>query len=87
MEPCDGCEQAFDVRYYLTDGDPSACQDPDVPGDDETRTLGWASLEDTVYDDVEGTGVWVPWYDATLEADTLTLSWSVERGVLVEDSG
>lgn len=82
---CDTCDAAFSILFYLSDGDPDACMDPDIPLDGETRIYGWSAVDETIYFNYYGSGVWVPWYEATLDEDTLTVAWTADLGVVVEE--
>ena len=87
-DPCDTCDAAFTVAFYLDDGDPESCADPDLPGADEERVFGWSDVDSTIYLNYADMGVWIPWYDGTLDEDTLTYSWTNTLAKYVEeDSG
>lgn len=80
-ETCEGCEVAFDVLFRFREGNTANCRDVDLPDVDEVRTFGWARDEATLYLNYYNSGAWVPWYDATLEGDTLSVSWVADIGV------
>lgn len=82
---CDTCDAVFAVTFYLSDGDPAACSDPDLPLADEVRTLGWSSVDETIYFDYFDTGVWLPWYEGVEDEDTVTFSWTTELAIYVEE--
>ena len=67
---CPTCTVAFDVLFYLNDGDPTLCETPDIPSDGEVRTFGWSEEEELVYFDWYDTGAWVPWYSAVFDWDS-----------------
>lgn len=84
---CDQCDVAFIVEHYLADGDTTDCLDPDLPQHDEVRRMAWSSLEEAIYFDYYGSGVWLRWYDASEleDEDRLEFSWTAETGVAVEE--
>jgi len=93
---CDTCDFAFDIEYYQTDeggetedGEPiggrPACASPDLPVHEEVRRMGLAELEETVYFDYYGGGLWLPWFDATLSANQVSLTWAATYGVASEE--
>lgn len=84
-EGCDSCVATFAVRHYLAAGDAEACRDPERPEDGDTWTLGWSRAERTVYLDLQGSGVWIPWFEAEELDDELLLSWEATLGVAVDE--
>lgn len=84
---CDDCDAVFDVSFYLSEGDTEDCLDPDLPQHDEIRRLAWSSLEEAIYFDYYGSGVWIRWYDATEleDEDRIEFEWTAETGVAVEE--
>lgn len=82
---CDTCDAAFRVAFYVSEGDPDACADPDLPMEDEERMLGWSPVDDAIYLDYAGTGVWLPWYEGAADEDTITFSWTAELAIYVEE--
>lgn len=84
-EGCDTCEVAFLVSFYVNEGDPAACADPDLPRSDEERVYGWSEVDSTIYLDYAGTGLWIPWYEGAADEDTITFSWTGELGKAVEE--
>lgn len=73
---CETCDVAFNLAFYLSDGDPEGCSDPDLPLADEERVLGWSEVDSTIYLDYAGMGTWIPWYDGELDEDTLSFFWT-----------
>ncbi|MEQ1505508.1 MAG: hypothetical protein ABMB14_24965 [Myxococcota bacterium] len=84
---CNGCEFVFDVEYYVTNGDPSGCHDPDTPPDGVHWQLGFDQGEDAVVLNYYGTDVWLPWYDAVKNGSTVDLEWIATLAIEIEDSG
>lgn len=82
---CDTCEVAFLVSFYVNEGAPEDCADPDLPITDEQRVYGWSEVDSTIYLDYAGTGVWIPWYLGEVDEDTITFSWSGELAKVVEE--
>jgi len=83
-DACSSCDAAFDILYYVSEGDRSACQDPELPEDQSTVSMGWDDRRQKVVLDYEGTGVWVDWYDGERVDDIVTFSWSGTVGVAVD---
>lgn len=86
-ESCGGCVAAFDILYYVAEGDRSACRDPELPQDGETTRMGWSDRDAAALLDYDRSGVWVSWYPGEREDDAVTLSWSQNAGVALEDTG
>lgn len=82
---CETCDVAFLVSFYVSEGDPESCSDPDLPLQDEERTFGWSEVDSTIYLDYAGTGVWIPWYEGEIDEDTLTFTYSAELAKVVEE--
>lgn len=84
---CDNCDAAFVVDFYLAEGDTTDCLDPDLPEHDEVRRLAWSSVEEAIYFDYYGSGVWIRWYDAAEieDEDRIEFEWTAETGVAVEE--
>lgn len=82
---CDGCEVAFAVSFYLTDGDPGACRDPDTPQHGDLHTFGLAPTEELIYLDYHGSGIWIPWYAAEIDEDDVAFAWTTTLAVKIEE--
>ncbi len=91
---CDGCDYPFTILFYLTDegdekndkvGGLADCRSPDLPTDGAVRTLAYADAEGTIYFDYYDSGIWLPWYDASLLHDEVTFSWSGSAGIVGEE--
>lgn len=82
---CDTCDDVFVVSFYLSSGDPSTCSDPDMPADGDVRAYGYSEVDSTIYLDYAGTGVWLPWYEAEVDEDTISFSWSTDLAVFVPE--
>lgn len=59
------------------------CMSPDLPADGERWIMGYSSLEETVYLEYYGSGIWLPWYSGALEFDRVDFSWVEEFGFVV----
>lgn len=86
-ESCADCTATFEVLHYLVTGEDPLCSDPDRPTDGAIWRLGWIRSEESIEYDWQGTGVWIPWFEAEQTGDDLLLSWEVTVGVGVEDTG
>lgn len=82
---CDGCEVAFAVSFYLNEGDPGACRDPDTPQHGDLHTFGLAPTEDLIYLDYHGSGIWIPWYAAEIDEDDVAYAWLTTLAVAIEE--
>ena len=83
---CDGCDVTFAVSFYVTEGDPKDCRDPDLPQHDATRSMGWASSDRLIYLNYDYTGVWIPWFLAEeTDDDELALTWEATIAVTIEE--
>lgn len=82
---CDTCTDVFVISFYLSSGDAEACSDPDLPLDGDVRAYGWSEVDSTIYLDYAGTGVWIPWYEAEVDEDTITFIWTAELAVFVPE--
>ena len=82
---CPGCDFTFDVNFYLLEGDPDLCNDPDLPLHEAVWRLGYHPGDDRVMRDYLGLGLWMPWYVASKVGDTIELEWQATMGVIVEE--
>jgi hypothetical protein len=82
---CEGCGFTFDVEFYLSGGEPEPCYDPELPEAGEVWRLGFHEGDGVLLRDYGGTGVWIPWFEAALNEDTLSFSWTAEVGVSVDE--
>jgi len=82
---CDGCSVVFDVQFSLTSGDRDGCHDPFLPLNASVWTLGWHPSRAVLLRDIGNSGNWLPWYDATLDGDVLSVEWTATVGVAVEE--
>ena len=78
---CPSCAFTFAVLFYLSEGEAEACMDPELPGDGDTWMLGYDAGEGALVREYAGTGIWIPWFAAELDGDTLTFDWSATVGV------
>ncbi len=84
---CDACDFVFAVEHYLQTGDPSSCHDPDVPNDGSVWMMGFDGGTQTIYRNYGGTGLWLPWYEATRNNDIVSFEWTAVLAIEVMDSG
>lgn len=82
---CAGCLFTFDVSFYLSDGVAEDCYDPELPQSGERWLLGYDEAAGALLREYEGTGVWIPWYSASLSGDTLSFSWSATVGITADE--
>ncbi len=81
---CPSCDHVWDVQFTLSPDsltDTDACNDPDLPQDGETWRLGYASGTNTIWFNFYGTGVWVAWWGALQNGDTVVYEWSRELAI------
>lgn len=84
---CSACDFVFEVEHYVQSGTPTDCHDPDVPLDGSIWNLGFDSGTKTIYRNYGGTGLWLPWYDATKQGATVNFEWTASLAIEVMDSG
>lgn len=84
---CAACDFVFEVEHYVQQGDTSGCHDPDVPVDGSVWWLGFDSGTNKIFMNYFGTGVWLPWYDATRVGATIDFNWNTTLAIEVEDTG
>jgi hypothetical protein len=85
---CPGCDYIFSVRYTLVSGAPGDCYRADLPQDQSLWNLGYSQQNGYVYYDYNGTGLWLPWYDAfrdETDADRIFLTWTQTVGITIDD--
>jgi len=82
---CASCAFTFAVQFYLSEGEAGACSDPELPADGDTWLLGFDEADGVLTREYDGTGIWIPWFAAELDGDTLSFDWSASVGVLVEE--
>ncbi len=79
---CESCAYALELTFTSSVGNPAPCRESDLPQLNEERVYGWAPDEETVYLNYYNSGAWLPWYDATLEGDTIHVQWESVIGVV-----
>ncbi|MEZ4236901.1 MAG: hypothetical protein R3F59_12260 [Myxococcota bacterium] len=84
---CTDCNFVFDVEFYVDDGDPAACHDPDAPPSGAVWQMGWSDPDGTIYLNYYGTDVWLPWYPGTKSAAVIDFAWSATLAIEVLDTG
>ena len=82
---CSGCDFVFDVEFFVNEGDPSLCRDPDTPPHQAVWRLGYDSGADALVLDYGGTGVWVTWTDATLAGSDLSFVFETVVAIQVDE--
>lgn len=81
---CSGCLITLDVLHRLTEST-GQCVGADTPQGQEVRKEGFLEADRAILLDYEGSGVWLPWYDATRAADVITLQWTRDFGYFPPD--
>jgi hypothetical protein len=84
---CADCDFVFNVEHYVSQGDPSTCNDPDTPTSGEVWQLGFDQGTAQIYFNYHGTDVWLPWYDATKTGSVVDFLWEATLAIEVEDTG
>lgn len=84
-ESCDTCDFAFTLEYYLLDGDPEPCRDPDMPAHGDVRTYGFSSDEGVLYLNYGDSGLWLPWWQAARLGDEVRFDWMATYGITIEE--
>jgi hypothetical protein len=84
---CTDCAFVFDVEFYVNEGDPAACHDPDAPPAGAVWQMGWSNSDETIYLNYYGTDVWLPWYGGIKNAAIIDYNWSATLAIEVLDTG
>jgi hypothetical protein len=79
---CDDCDVVFDVEFFVNEGDPTACREPDTPQHQVVWRLGVDEGREALMLDYGGTGVWVRWMDA--ETSGADVNFSFEKVVAIQ---
>jgi hypothetical protein len=82
---CGSCDFVFDIEFFVSDGDATACREPDTPQHQVVWRMGYDSGQGKILHDYGGTGVWVPWMDANLAGTDLTFSFDKVVAIQVEE--
>ncbi len=82
---CNNCDFVFDVEFFVSTGDASACREPDTPQHQVVWRMGYDSGQGKILHDYGGTGVWVPWMDAQLAGTNLTFDFQKVVAIQVEE--
>jgi hypothetical protein len=85
LHSCTTCDFVFDIEFFVSDGDASACREPDTPQHQVVWRMGYDGDQDKILHDYGGTGVWVPWMDANLSGSDLTFSFDKVVAIQVEE--
>lgn len=97
---CDTCDFGFLILFYVSeegvgkekndDGDKelvgglSDCKSPDLPANNESRTLAYSDADSTIYYNFNDSGIWIPWYDASDIHDEVNFQWEALMGFIGE---
>ena len=81
---CSGCLVVLRVEHRLVEST-GACAALDLPEAQEVRDEGLREADHLILYDYEGSGVWMPWYDAARTGDTVSFSWERSFGYLPEE--
>lgn len=84
---CPSCDFEMDVTWFVNEGDPTLCRDPDLPQSDAVWTLGWDPTAKKILFDYYNSGVWLEWFDGKQLGDRISVSWEKTLAVTVEDTG
>lgn len=82
---CSDCDFVFDVEFFVNEGDPGACREPDTPLHQAVWRMGFDPDRDELLLDYRGTGVWVRWMDATLTGSDLSFVFETVLAIQVEE--
>jgi hypothetical protein len=85
---CAECDFALKVEFTGS-GDRDNCYDPDMPPlstpDGGGWPMGYSSSTNQVLFNYYGTGVWVPWYNATKVGDIITIDFTTSIAIDAEE--
>ena len=84
---CPGCDEATIVTFTPATGDPNLCQSPDLPpiaGQPGWR-MAWHPGDQTIYRDINATGVWVAWWNGIRTGDTIDFTFADSYAIFIED--
>jgi hypothetical protein len=84
---CADCDWVMDVEHFVNLGDPSACRDPDAPPAGAVWQMGYDGATEHIYLNYYGTGVWLPWYDATQSGAQVDFGWNGTLAIELDDTG
>jgi hypothetical protein len=82
---CPDCDVVFNIDWTYVEGDATPCRDPDMPADGADWRIGYVSATDTIKFDYYHSGVWVDWYEAQQQGDTLHVTYDTTKSVTVEE--
>lgn len=84
---CAGCDEALVLNFTITSGDLAACQGPDLPPPNpETGwRMAWNPADQTIYRDINATGVWVAWWPGTKVGDAIDFTFLATYALFVEE--
>jgi hypothetical protein len=85
IEACPTCSAAFEVLYYVAEGDVEACLDTETPVDGSTVRMGWSDSDDTIWLDYDNSGVWLEWYEGRRVDDSVFFDWETDVGVAIPE--
>ncbi len=84
---CAGCDPATLVYFEVATGDPSTCQSPDLPP--QPGQPGWRMAfnpsDNTIYRDINGTGVWVAWWTGVRTGDVIDFTYADSYPIFVDE--
>lgn len=84
-QSCAECLFVLDVEFNVVSGNPMDCLDPDLPADLDVWTMGFVEDSNEILFDFYGSGIWLPWYTATIEGDKVVLDYTNRRGLSLEE--
>jgi hypothetical protein len=97
---CETCDFGFLILFYVSkegtgkekdeDGQKGMvggledCRSPDLPGNNESRTLAYSDADSTIYYNYHDSDIWIPWYDASDLHDEVNFEWEALMGFIGE---
>lgn len=84
---CPSCDPSILVNFTVATGDTSTCQSPDMAptNPDQSWRMAWHPGEQTIYRDMNATGVWVPWWTGTRAGDVITFQFLDSYPIFVDE--
>ncbi len=77
---CPTCDFSFDFLFYVMDGDPIECRDPELPDHGETRRYAFDIDTKTVFYDYGNSGLWLEWWHGVRQGDKIFFDWEATVG-------
>jgi|GEM_PF-2284710 len=84
-DACPTCDATWTLTFSVDTGEIEQCLGPDQPADGEVRRMGFTQAEQAMFWDYEDLGTWVWWYLANESGDDITVSFSTELGIEIDE--